>query len=112
MPIMDLSAVINIIALFLSLAGATIMSYGGIWTLFQVIKAEILRPRFSYNDLRRNFTTKIILGLEFFVASDLIKTVLEPTLDRVVILGAIVAIRTVVSYSLDKEIKDLGPEKE
>jgi hypothetical protein len=32
--------------------------------VFQLLKAEILRLKLSYNGLRRNFTIKIILGLE------------------------------------------------
>jgi uncharacterized membrane protein len=72
---MDLSAVINAVARLPFLAGAIIMSYGGAWTIFQLLEAEILRLRLSYNDLRSNFAAKIILVLEFFVANDLIKAV-------------------------------------
>jgi uncharacterized membrane protein len=36
-----------------------------------------------------------------------IRTVIQPTLDEVIILAVIVAIRTVVGYSLDKEAKDI-----
>ena len=50
---------------------------------------------------------KIVLALEFFIAADLIRTVIQPTLDEVIILAVIVAIRTVVGYSLDKEAKDI-----
>jgi uncharacterized membrane protein len=50
------------------------------------------------------------MGLEFFIAGDLIKTVLEPSEYQILILAAIVAIRAVIGYSLNKELKDLGPD--
>ena len=60
----------------------------------------------------KDFPLKIVLALEFFIASDLIKAVLEPTLDRVIILAFIVGIRTVVGYSLNQELKELPPGSE
>jgi uncharacterized membrane protein len=47
------------------------------------------------------------LGLEFFIAGDLIKTIIEPTFSEITILAVIVAIRTIVGYFLDKESKEL-----
>ena len=61
----------------------------------------------KYNTIRADFTSKIVIALEFFIAADLIRTVIQPTLDEVIILAVIVAIRTVVGYTLDKEAKDL-----
>ncbi|MBI4813452.1 MAG: DUF1622 domain-containing protein, partial [Methanobacterium sp.] len=64
-----------------------------------------------YNDIRLDFTNKIVLGLEFFIAADLIKSILQPTLNDVVVLAVIVAIRTVVGYSLNIELKELSNVK-
>ena len=52
----------------------------------------------------------ILLGLEVLVAADLIRTVaLEPTLENAGVLGIIVLIRTVLSFSLDIEINGALP---
>lgn len=66
-----------------------------------------LKKSSDYNLIRADFTSKIVLALEFFIAADLIRTVIQPTLDEVIILAVIVAIRTVVGYSLDKEAKEI-----
>ena len=46
----------------------------------------------------------LLLGLEFLVAADVIRTIADPTLEELAILGGTVAIRTVISYFLTKEI--------
>jgi uncharacterized membrane protein len=64
----------------------------------------------AYKVLRQSFGGIILLGLEILVAADLVRTVaVEPTLDNVVILGLIVFIRTVLSFSLEIEIEGVAP---
>jgi Protein of unknown function (DUF1622) len=60
--------------------------------------------------LRQSFGGVILLGLEILVAADLVRTVaVEPTWDNVVILGVIVLIRTVLSFSLEIEMEGVAP---
>jgi uncharacterized membrane protein len=64
----------------------------------------------AYQVLRQSFGGVILLGLEILVAADLVRTVaVEPTLESVVILGVIVLIRTVLSFSLEVEIEGVVP---
>jgi uncharacterized membrane protein len=64
----------------------------------------------AYRVLRESFGGVILLGLEILVAADLVRTVaVEPTWDNVVILGGIVLIRTVLSFSLEIEIEGVAP---
>jgi uncharacterized membrane protein len=64
----------------------------------------------AYRVLRQSFGGAILLGLEILVAADLLRTVaVEPTLDNVLILGVIVLIRTVLSFSLEIEIEGVAP---
>jgi uncharacterized membrane protein len=64
----------------------------------------------AYKVLRRSFGGVILLGLEILVAADLLRTIaVEPTVENVVILGAIVLIRTVLSFSLEIEIEGVAP---
>jgi uncharacterized membrane protein len=52
----------------------------------------------------------LLIGLEVLVAADLIRTVaVEPTLENVGVLGIIVVIRTLLSFSLDVEIEGVLP---
>jgi uncharacterized membrane protein len=64
----------------------------------------------AYRALRDVFARSVLLGLEFLVAADLIRTVaVEPTLDNLYILGLLVLIRTFLSWSLDVEIDGMWP---
>lgn len=47
----------------------------------------------------------LVLGLEFFVAADIIKTIFAPTREEVFLLAVIVAIRTGLALSLEYEIR-------
>lgn len=52
----------------------------------------------------------LLLGLEFLVAADIVRTVaLEPTLQNVVILALLVVVRTFLSWSLVVEIEGRWP---
>ncbi|MEI7913697.1 MAG: DUF1622 domain-containing protein [Mycobacteriaceae bacterium] len=63
-----------------------------------------------YRPLRRQLGQSILLGLEFLVAADIIRTVaVTPELRSVLVLGAIVLIRTFLSYSLQLEVTGYWP---
>ncbi len=63
-----------------------------------------------YERVRRVFGRGLLLGLEVLVAADLIRTVaVEPTLRNVEVLGILVLIRTLLSFSLDVEIDGVLP---
>ncbi|WP_405497547.1 DUF1622 domain-containing protein [Nocardia sp. NBC_00511] len=59
----------------------------------------------TYRWLRVRLGSTILLGLELLVGADIIRTVAAtPTLGSVAVLAAIVGIRTVLSFSLDREL--------
>lgn len=63
-----------------------------------------------YTAYRQNLGRAILLGLELLVAGDIIKTVaVSPTLQNMAVLGAIVVIRTFLSFSLELEINGRWP---
>jgi uncharacterized membrane protein len=67
-------------------------------------------PGDAYQVLRRNFGRSILLGLEVFVAADLIRTVVvDQTWENVLALGLIVLIRTFLSFSLEVEMDGVWP---
>jgi uncharacterized membrane protein len=52
----------------------------------------------------------LLLGLEFLVAGDVVRTVaLDPTLNNVAVLGLLVLIRTFLGWSLAVEIEGHWP---
>ena len=64
----------------------------------------------AYERYKTHLGKGLLLGLEFLVAADVVKTVvLDPTLQNVMILGLLVVIRTFLSWSLVVEIEGRWP---
>jgi uncharacterized membrane protein len=63
-----------------------------------------------YSLYRQDVGRAILLGLEFLIAGDIIRTVVvAPTVQNVLVLGLIVLIRTFLSLSLQLEIEGKLP---
>ena len=63
-----------------------------------------------YRKFRQDIGRGILLGLEFLVAADIIRTVaITPTLSGVLVLGLIVLIRTFLSMALEVELEGRWP---
>jgi uncharacterized membrane protein len=64
----------------------------------------------AYDQFRANLGRGILLGLEFLVGADIVATVTAPlTWESVSLLGMIVLIRTLLSFSLEIEIEGVVP---
>jgi len=64
----------------------------------------------AYDQFRANLGRGILLGLEFLVGADIVATVTAPlTWQSVGLLGMIVLIRTLLSFSLEIEIEGVVP---
>ncbi len=63
-----------------------------------------------YRRYRHDLGRAILLGLEVLVAADIVRTVaFTPTMDSVLVLAMIVAIRTFLSWSLALELEGRWP---
>lgn len=68
------------------------------------------RDEAAYRALRRGLARAILLGLELFVAGDIIRTVtVSPSFRTVGVLAIIVVIRTFLSFTLEAEIEGRWP---
>jgi len=66
----------------------------------------------AYRSYRQGLGRAILLGLEFLIAGDIIRTVVvAPTLENVLILALIVIIRTFLSMALQLEVEGRWPWK-
>lgn len=64
----------------------------------------------SYRVFRQQVGRAILLGLEFLVAADIIRTVaVDPTFRGVGVLAVVVAVRTFLSFTLDVELEGRWP---
>ncbi|WP_230293692.1 DUF1622 domain-containing protein [Croceicoccus sp. Ery5] len=100
-------------ALILEAIVALLVMYGAIEAMFNLIKGGF--ATFSHQTRRMiwmRFAQWIILALEFALGADIIRTAIAPTWDDVGKLAAIAAIRTFLSFFLERDIEELKPEKE
>ncbi len=68
------------------------------------------RARLAYRVYRQQVGKSILLGLEFLVAADIIRTVaVAPTFSGVGVLAIVVAVRTFLSFALDVELSGQWP---
>ena len=64
----------------------------------------------AYESYKHQIGRSLLLGLEFLVAGDVVRTVaLEPTLGNVATLGLLVLVRTFLSWTLSVEIEGRWP---
>jgi uncharacterized membrane protein len=92
--------------------GAVVLVVGILWSFVLALMAwrRSGQAGMGYVALRAAFGGTLLLGLEVLVAADLLRTVaVAPTLDNVLVLGLIVLIRTVLSFSLETEIEGVAP---
>ena len=105
-----LHSIVSIIAITLNIIGAVITLWGVALSLPEFFEKEFRRQE---NSLQRNEAIRVKLGsymvlaLEFFIAGDIIKTIITPTRESLGVLGAIVVIRTILSYFLAKDLKKI-----
>lgn len=107
---------LNVLATVISVISLFIVVYGALIATVDFLKNELKRFTGGYSPtnirkIRAGFGTYMLLGLEFLIASDILKTVLEPGWSELIILGGIVALRTILSFFLNREIKELQEEE-
>jgi uncharacterized membrane protein len=91
-------------------AGVVVIVGGALLATARFLLHRQGEPGVPYRLYRQALGRAILLGLEFLVAADIIRTVVvAPTLDNVVILGLIVLIRTFLSMALQLELEGHWP---
>jgi uncharacterized membrane protein len=90
--------------------GVFIVVGGAIVATARLVIHRAQRTGNYYALYRQDVGRAILLGLEFLIAGDIIRTVVvAPTMQNVLVLGLIVLIRTFLSLSLQLEIEGKLP---
>src|SRR3712207_1973707 len=103
---------IIVIGRVIDFTGVIIITLGAAIGIILCVRDLIRQERAvdAYSHLRTFLGRSLLLGLEFLVAGDIIKTVaVAPTFNSVVVLAIIVLVRTVLSLSIDVEIDGRWP---
>lgn len=111
-----MTTVLQGISNVISIISIIVVVYGTLVASLAFIKNEFYRcsQRFNIEQLRVlrvDLGSYILFSLELLIASDILKTILEPGLIELGVLGGIVLLRTILSFFLNKEIIEIEKER-
>lgn len=104
------------IEMVISIISVAVVIYGVLLALIAFIKTEFSRVKGQYSILRvriirADLGTYLLLSLELLIAADVIKTILEPGIQELIVLAGVVLLRTILSFFLNKEIQEIDKER-
>lgn len=105
----NLHSLVQSVNLAISLLGTIVVIWGILEAITGFFSAKISpktkNPISESEIIRQRLGAHLLLGLEIFIAADIISSVVSPSWQKIGMLAAIVAIRTVLSYFLRMEVK-------
>ena len=108
---MKFTEIISVAGYAIEAVGVLVVVVGSCVASFVFIRTFRQLPEGSaYTTYRRQLGRSILLGLEFLIAGDIIRTVVvADTLENVAVLGVIILIRTFLSVTLHLEVEGRWP---
>ena len=107
--VIALEIIITIIIIII--VGITLANLFKIMVSTLINKEEKEKQREYLGQLVRRMLRGLLISLDFLVAADLLKSILVPSVNELLILAFVVAIRIVLSWSLSKEIESYARQK-
>lgn len=102
--------IVEWIGLVIDALGVVAIVLGIVVAGVRFVVATLKKRGNAYRGFRQDVGRGILLGLEFLVAADIIRTVaVAPTVENVLVLGLIVVIRTFLSMALQVELEGRWP---
>ena len=100
------------IALGVELTAALVIAYGAAEAIVSLFLPRPKNPQDKLFHKRREiflrFGVWLILGLEFELAADIVRSAISPSWSDIGQLGAIAAIRTVLNFFLERDVKEFS----
>src|SRR5215471_600486 len=96
------------IALVAEAAAVLIVAYGVIEALLRLLSAARSNFRGVRKKIWLGLAVWLLLGLEFELAADIVRSVISADWPDIARLGAIAAIRTFLNYFLEKDLEKYG----
>ena len=108
---MEFTEIISIAGYAIEAIGVLVVVVGSILSSVTFIRSYRQLPEgAAYRTYRRQLGRSIMLGLEFLIAGDIIRTVIvADTLENVAVLGMIILMRTFLSVTLHLEVEGRWP---
>jgi len=99
------------VALVVGAIGVVVVGWGVLLGASAFLRDEIISlmsrgaKDVPLEKIRYSVGRHLLLGLEFLIAADIMRTIAQPSLEQVTVLAIIVAIRTVLSFFLTREME-------
>lgn len=108
--------ILKYLILALDFIAILIIVYGIILQFIGFIKSEITskKRKVAVDNimmLRNYLGIYILFSLEILIGADIIESILDPSMEHILSLAALVIIRTIISYFLNKEIESNKQQK-
>jgi uncharacterized membrane protein len=109
-PAVNFFEVIETVGKTIDAVGVAVIAIGALIAAAGALARLNRKTGDVYRVFRQQLGRSILLGLEFLVAADIIRTVaVTPDARSVAVLGGIVLIRTFLSFSLELEVTGYWP---
>ncbi len=94
------------LAAFVEGAAAIVIAYGAVEATVKALTLAVRRKDMQFNkeDIRLNLGQWLTVAIEFELAADILRTAVAPSWNDIGQLSAIIIIRTVLNFFLQKEI--------
>ena len=104
---MSLSFFLHVAHLAFSLTGIVVIGYGVCRAFLMFLCTVFSKKKVPcmFQHARLVLCRNIVFGLEFMVASDVVRTMASPDYSNIIFLGGLVIIRTVLSYFLTSALR-------
>lgn len=101
-----LQSIFNYLIGFVEACGAIVILVGVGRAFFGFISKIFLKHApLDFTNLRIQLGQCLVLALELQVAADILKTGVSPTWEDILLLGSIIALRTILNYLLERELR-------
>ncbi len=102
--------VIELFAIAILLLG--LVQFARAFASGEILQRDAHQRSHKLNLGRLTLGRHILSGLEVLIVADLIRTMLDLSLDNIMLLGGLVAIRSLISFFLERELSHLRQEDE
>ncbi len=105
-----LKVIVSYFAVGAEIAAALVIGGAVVRAITSYLRQVVSRSGQHYDStelIRLKLGRVLTLGLEFTVASDILRTAVAPTRQDILNLGAIVLLRTLLNYFLEQEIRQV-----
>ncbi|MFE7936308.1 DUF1622 domain-containing protein [Streptomyces griseoincarnatus] len=112
MPESALREAIGFLVGLIESAGALVIFCGAVWAFWRFLSSGLRGGGRGeeFNRIRLGLGRFLVLGLEFQLAGDVLRTAVAPSFAEIGQLASIAAIRTALNYFLGREIAQEGAE--